>query len=97
MSISSFSEIRVIDHSTTTAEAAGHTGGNSSMAGDLLNRWGNLQAYDTGADADQQILRQHDAEWIGAGLPDAGNIPIFNNGWMRPAEKYSRSTRSRRR
>ena len=41
LSVHNFSEIWVIDHSTTTAEAAGHSGGNSGMGGDLLYRWGN--------------------------------------------------------
>jgi hypothetical protein len=45
LSAHAFDEIWVIDHSTTTEEAAGHTGGNSGKGGDLLYRWGNPQAY----------------------------------------------------
>src|SRR6185436_19708801 len=39
------SEVWVIDHSTTTAEAASHSGGRSGRGGDLLYRWGNPEAY----------------------------------------------------
>ncbi|MHC4445212.1 MAG: Lcl domain-containing protein [Planctomycetota bacterium] len=89
LSVRSFSEIWVIDHSTTTAEASGHTGGDSGMGGDLLYRWGNLQTYGAGGSADQKLFVQHDAEWIESGLPGEGNILIFNNGTGRPAGNYS--------
>ena len=82
-------EIWVIDHSTTTAEAAGHTGGNSGMGGDLLYRWGNPEAYRAGSSADQMLFGQHDAQWIEPGCPGEGNILVYNNGAGRPAGPYS--------
>jgi hypothetical protein len=89
LSVRNFSEIWVIDHSTTAVEAAGHSGGNSGMGGDLLYRWGNPQAYNAGDADDQQLFVQHDAQWIPSGYPGAGNILIFNNGAGRPGGDYS--------
>ena len=45
LSPSNFSEVWIIDHSTTRTEAAGSNGGNSGKGGDLLYRWGNPRAY----------------------------------------------------
>jgi hypothetical protein len=82
-------EIWVIDHSTTTDEARGHTGGRSGMGGDILYRWGNPQAYRAGTSADRKFFGQHDAQWIEPGLPGAGHILVFNNGSGRPSGRYS--------
>ena len=76
-------EVWFLDHSTTTKEAAGHTGGKQGKGGDLIYRWGNPAAYRFGTARDKQLIQQHDAEWIAAGLPGAGHLTIFNNGYDR--------------
>lgn len=75
-----FDELWVIDHSTTTEEAAGHTGGRAGSGGDLIYRWGNPEAYFGGLVFDRQLFAQHDIHWIPEGLPGSGNLLLFNNG-----------------
>lgn len=82
-------EIWVIDHSTSTSQAAGHTGGRYRKGGDLLYRWGNPVMYDHGSIHDQVFFQQHDATWIPQGYPGEGNILVFNNGVKRPSGSYS--------
>ena len=76
-------EIWFIDHSTTTKEAAGHSGGRHGKGGDLIYRWGNPSAYGRGTTGDKQLVQQHDAQWVPANSPGAGHITIFNNGYDR--------------
>jgi hypothetical protein len=83
------SEIWIIDHSTTTEEARGHTSGRQGMGGDVLYRWGNPRVYRAGDSTDQRFFGQHDARWIEPGLPGAGHIMVFNNGLRRPDGDYS--------
>ncbi|MCW5909170.1 MAG: aryl-sulfate sulfotransferase [Chitinophagales bacterium] len=70
-------ELWVIDHSTTTAQAATHTGGNSGKGGDFLYRWGNPAAYGAAGTKIYNVV--HDAHWVPSDCPRAGWLAAFNN------------------
>jgi hypothetical protein len=84
-----FSEIWIIDHSTTTEQAKGHTGGKHGKGGDLIYRYGNPAAYKQGTIKDKKFFSPHNIHWIEKGLPGEGHMLIFNNGPNRLDGSYS--------
>ncbi len=80
-----FSEVFIIDHSTTTEQAATSSGGNSNRGGDILFRYGNPESYDFGDEDDQVFFGQHDARWLTDSKGNySGSISVYNNGSNRP-------------
>ena len=73
------SEVYVIDHSTTMAEAATSSGGNQGMGGDIVYRWGNPQQWDNGTEADRKLFMQHDANPVMNSTSNGLEFTVFNN------------------
>ena len=89
LSVPALGEVWILDHSTTTAQAAGRSGGRAGRGGDILYRWGNPSAYGRGEGSPQRLFFQHDVRWIDDGEPGAFNLTIFNNGRDRPGRPFS--------
>ena len=77
ISVNFFSEVWVIDHSTTTEEAAGHSGGSFGKGGDLVYRFGNPEAYQNNSGTRYFFNNHHPNLLQGA---DQGKLLIYSNG-----------------
>lgn len=78
LSANFFSEVWVIDHSTTTEEAASHSGGNHGKGGDLIYRFGNPQAYNNQVGM-VRFDHNHYPNLLSG--EDEGKMLIFSNGF----------------
>lgn len=67
-------EVWIIDHSTTTSEAASSEGGRWGRGGELLYRYGNPPAYSR--EGAQVFGGQHSVSWIGD-----DQLMVFNNNF----------------
>jgi hypothetical protein len=74
-----FNEIWILDHSTTSSEAASSSGGRSNKGGELLYRFGNPEAFNNGDSNDKMLFGQHDPTYISNSNSFGGNLLLFNN------------------
>jgi hypothetical protein len=79
LSINFFSEVWVIDHSTTSTEAATNSGGNYGRGGNILYRFGNPLAYDNTV-GEVRSDRNHFPNLLENGVPGEGNMLLYVNG-----------------
>ena len=79
LSVNYYSEVWVIDHSTTTQEAAGRTGGNYNKGGDLVYRFGNPSTYQNTA-GNRLFYNNHFPNLLKGA--DQGKLLIFSNGTL---------------
>ncbi|MBK9383761.1 MAG: aryl-sulfate sulfotransferase [Planctomycetes bacterium] len=89
LSTPDLSEIWVIDHSTTTAEAASDRGGRWGRGGELLYRFGNPRNYGCGKAEDRSLWYQHQPSWQRGETPGELALLFFNNGSGRPGKEHS--------
>jgi hypothetical protein len=76
LSVNFYSEIWVIDHSTTTSEASTGVGGNYNYGGDLVYRFGNPQAYNN--IGPRHFFNNHHPNLLSGNK--TGNILVYSNG-----------------
>jgi hypothetical protein len=90
LSASHLSEVWVIDHSTTTADAATSRGGRFDRGGDLLFRHGAARNHGAPASPEPELYFQHDPTWIVGARRGEYGLLVFDNGTRRPGGEFSR-------
>ncbi len=77
LSVNFYSEVWVIDHSTTSEQAASSEGGDYGKGGDLIYRFGNPTAYNNTA-GERLFFNNHFPNLLKGS--DSGKMLIFSNG-----------------
>ncbi|AEL27736.1 hypothetical protein Cycma_4028 [Cyclobacterium marinum DSM 745] len=72
LTVNNYSEVWVLDHSTTTEEAKTNSGGNYGLGGDLVYRFGNPETYDNIGDATLSNVHYPN-------LLETGNMLVYAN------------------
>ena len=76
ISVRSASEVWIIDHSTSSAQARTGEGGRRGRGGDLLYRFGRPASW--GGSGEQVLFHQHDPQFLPAA--EGLSLSVFNNG-----------------
>tara|TARA_B110000503_G_scaffold118989_1_gene180396 strand:+ start:689 stop:2176 length:1488 start_codon:yes stop_codon:yes gene_type:complete len=79
LSVNFYSEVWVIDHSTTLEEATSENGGAYNRGGDLVYRFGNPTTYNENS-IDRFFFNNHHPSIVPNGYVGATNFLIYNNG-----------------
>ncbi len=82
-------EVWVIDHSTTSAQAAGSSGGKRGHGGDLLYRYGHSRNYGIGEKESRKLFYQHNVTWQPGAKPGELSMLVFNNGSGRKEKEHN--------
>ena len=78
VSVNFYSEVWVLDHSTTKEEASTNVGGNFGKGGNLIYRFGNPGAYNNTGGV-RLFYNNHFPNFLESDEPGAGNVLIFIN------------------
>ena len=79
LSVNFYSEVWVIDHSTSISESNSSNGGNYNIGGDLIYRFGNPTTYQN-TSGNRLFYNNHFPNLLENAVPGEGNLLIYVNG-----------------